>query len=124
MVGFTDLDARLEQLLGLFETHLGVKAATLDKAVARAGRRLPKQLRRKAEVLIAAEANAGNPILMRQVNQAALETAYQDLQRHLQANDLKEQRRTRQLNMLAGIAFNLLLVLVAFLAWLWWQGQP
>lgn len=118
-----ELSARNAQLLSLFQTHLGVKETTLDKAAARAGRRLPKKLRRKAMLLATAEATAGHPKLSRQLDFAALNTAFVELQKHLKGIDLKAQRRTRQLNVLAGLAFNLLLVLAAFLAWVWWQSQ-
>jgi len=124
MTGHEDLHARNARLLELFKTHLGVTASSLDKAVARAGRRLPSAMRRKAALLVQAEAQAGNPKLLPQLDLSSLDMAYRDLRRHLEAIDLKSQRRTRQLNTLAGLAINLLIVLAAFLFWAWWHAQP
>lgn len=115
---------RAAELVALFETHMGIKSRTLAKAVSLAGRQLPRAMRTQAALLVEAEALAGNPKLMRQLDGAALEIAYRALSEHLAAIDLKERRRTRQLKVVAGIVFNLLLVFGALLGWIWWQGQP
>ncbi|MEM1351826.1 MAG: hypothetical protein AAGF27_05755 [Pseudomonadota bacterium] len=117
-------DQRTAELLALFQERMGVKASTLEKAVARAGRRLPRAVRDQAATLVDAQSWAGNPKLMRQLDSQVLASAYRDIADHLKSIDNREERVTRQLNRLALIAFNLLLVLAAFLAFVWWQGQP
>lgn len=110
-----------EVLRALLEESYGMTAPTLESAVRRAGRRLPRTLRRKAAVVVEAEMLSGHPKLAPRVDGAAVQLAVRDITDHLKSYDLAEKRKTRLLNILAGVAFNILIVLVLFLCWLWWQ---
>lgn len=116
------IHAQAEAIRSLFETHMGVRAKTLQAAVRRAGRRLPRGLRSKAAVLVEALEMSENPKLARRLDYSATKSAYRDLVAYLETLDLKEERRTQRLNLLAGIAFNLLILGVLVLLWLRWQG--
>ena len=118
-----DIADKSQQVAALMETHLGTRGAELASAVRKAGRRLPRAQRAQAQVLIEAQALPAHPKLMRRLDHAAVDAAYTGLVTYLEAIDLAEARKTRRLNLAAGLAFNLLLVLVAFLLFFWWRGQ-
>ncbi len=112
----------MSDLSAALERHLGVKGRTLAQQVKRAGRRLPRRVRADARLLSEAEAVAGHPRLLRQLDQAQLDRALQDLTTHLAGIDRAEARRTRILSMLAGIAFNMILLFAAVVVLLRMRG--
>ncbi len=122
MEGTKDIEEQAEAVTALFEAHMGIRAATLDAAVKRAGRRLPRGVRAKAGVLTEALVLAQNPKLARRLDYSTTQAAYRDLVAYLETLDLAEEKRTRLLNLLAGIAFNLMVVAVLVLIWLRWRG--
>ncbi|MEE4187488.1 MAG: hypothetical protein V2I76_03450 [Roseobacter sp.] len=122
MENASDIIQRTDRLRALFEKHMGVRAPTLERAVRRAGRRLPRALRQKAQTLVEAENLAVHPKLERRIDQTECETAYRALAAHLKTLDLAQERRTRLLNTLAAVAFNLLAFAILMLIVLRWQG--
>jgi membrane-associated protease RseP (regulator of RpoE activity) len=116
-----DIASKAQALARLIEQRLGVRGRTLEKAVRRAGRLLPREVRAKAMKLVEAQQMAENPKLARLIDREALDTAYHQVAAYLEAKDPAEQRKTRLLNMLAGIVFNLLLVVALFVFVLWWR---
>jgi hypothetical protein len=118
-----EIKSEADALRELFEKHLGVKAPTFERAVKRAGRRLPRGLRQQAARIVEAEAFSAHPKLAPRVDRAAFDRAARDLSLYLKSIDLAQQRKDRWLNLLAGVAFNMLIVLALFLAWLWWQNS-
>lgn len=117
-----NIHVQAEAVRTLFETQMGVHAKTLAMAVRRAGRRLPRRARAKADVLIEALQQSENPKLARRLDYTKTHSAYRDLVAFLETLDLAEQKRTQRLNLLAGIAFNLLILGVLVLLWVRWQG--
>lgn len=117
------INARAERVQhGLYEAF-GVKARSLDKALRKTGRRLPKRLRSEAELIVAAQGLGGHPKLIKRVDGGALDAAEAKVSDYLKAVDRAEARKTRLLSVAAAIAFNILLVLAAFILWMWWTGQ-
>ena len=105
-----DLDGRTEKLAALMEERLGIRGRGFEAKLARAGRRLPKRLRREAARLVEARALAAHPRLSRRVDRPRLERAAAALERYLGGVDTKERQTTQAVNWLAGTAFNLLIV--------------
>ncbi len=118
-----EIKSEADALRALFEKHLGVKAATFERAVKRAGRRLPRSLRQQAALIVEAEGYSAHPKLAHRVDRAAFDRAARALSHYLKSLDLAQQRKDWWLNMLAGLAFKMLIVLAVFLAWLWWQNS-
>ena len=116
------ISTQIDAMRDLFEKHLGVRAPTLEKAVRRAGRRLPRGVRAKAGVLVEAEGYATHPKLERRIDRAATDAAVNELSTYLKAQDLDRERTTRRLNALAGLVFNLLLVGALLIVVLRWRG--
>lgn len=115
----TDKNQAIAQLMG---KHLGTRGKNLEGALRRAGRRLPKRLRAKAFVLIEAQHMSEHPKLARRIDHAAVSAAYTELEAHLSKIDLAEQRKTKTLNIVAGLVLNLLIFGAAVLAMLRWRG--
>ena len=111
-----------EEVRLLIEDRLGIKGKTLERAVARAGRLLPKWAQRDARYLAQAEQLMGHPKLRLMVDEAKLTKARAALVEHLKSIDPAERRKTKLLGTLGVISFNLILVVAAFITYLVWQG--
>ena len=101
----------------------GVKAKTLDKALRKTGRRLPKRLRHEAARIVEAQGFDGHPKLLQRVDGAALDAAEAKLCAYLKGIDRAEARKDRWLSIAGAIAFNILLVAGCYIAWLVWTGK-
>lgn len=120
MLTARDFDLRDRALARVFEAQLGVKSRSLGQALRRAGRRLPRHVRKQGAFILQAQALAGNPKLARQIDPRAVESAYADITAHLEAIDVADERKGRLLNLAGIIAANILLVAAGFVLWLWW----
>ena len=117
-----DLTHKVAHLNTLLEQKLSLRKGSLGKRADRAGRRLPKWVRRNLHQIDQAHSMAGNPRLARLIDAQALEKAYAAAERHLASIDPKERRKDRLLGLLGALAFNLLLLAALLLAVLRWQG--
>jgi len=101
---------------------MGVKSRSLQQALRRAGRRLPKRLRTQGALIVETGKLAQNPKLARQIDETGVNQAFQALTQHLEAVDLKEQRKVRIMGIAGIVSANLLIVTAGFVWWLWWRG--
>lgn len=115
--------ARAARLQDGLNAAFGVRAASLDKALRRTGRRLPRRLRTEAARIVTAQAYGGQPRLLRQVDGRALDRAEARVLDYLRNIDRAEMRKGRLINLAAAIAANVLFVLAAFVLWMWWTGR-
>lgn len=122
MITQKDIEWRSEAVLALLHSKMGIRARNLENGVRRAHRRLPRRVRRQCRLLVEADRHAGHPKLARQIDEKAVAHAFEVVRDHLSAIDAAAQRKGRLLDLAAAAAFNLLLVLTAFIAWLWWRG--
>lgn len=109
-------------LAHLVAQKLGVSGAGLDKARRRAGRLLPRWVRRDLSWLATQEAMAGHPRLRMQIDTARVAKVAGRVARHLETIDPKERAKDRWLGLAAVIAFNFLLVAALVIAVLAWRG--
>jgi hypothetical protein len=117
-----NIQTRADALLSLLRERLGVSGRDLAQALRRGGRQLPRHVRRQANRIAAASTVGRNPKLARRLPGTELETAYRDVVGYLKTIDVADRRRGRILNWIGVVAFNLILVAVAFVVWLWWRG--
>lgn len=110
-----DLNTRLGEKFGL-------KRGSLEQRMKKAGRRLPGRVHRDAAVIGAASALAAHPKLRKRVDQAGAAAAHRRIAQHLETVNPKERRTTFLLGMLAGLAFNLLLLAALTVGFLMWRG--
>lgn len=117
------INARAERIERGLNEAFGVKAKTLDKALRKTGRRLPKRLRTEAGLIVEAQRLGGHPKLMRQVDGASLDAAETKLTAYLKGIDRADARKGRLLSIAGIIAFNLLLVAGCYIAWMVWADK-
>ncbi len=117
-----DISRKTEMLRELMAKHLGVKAKSFERACKNAGRRIPRRLRKPAARLTEALQMAQNPKLQRYLDAQALNADYLALHEWLSAKDHAEELKTRRLNLLALIVFQLLLIAVLLMVVLRWRG--
>lgn len=122
MIDRRDMEQKTSALQHLLEERLGVRGRDLPQALRRAGRRLPRHIRRKAGVVQRSAHLAGHPKVARQISRDEVTRAYAQVTAHLRGIDPAERRKTRLLRLAAAIAFNLIVVSVGFIAYLWWRG--
>jgi len=122
MIYQSDIAVKTEALRDLLREKFGVKARDLRRALARTGRRLPQALHRQAEVLIRAEHEASHPKLALQWDPARIDQAFEAVAAHLRQVDVKEGRKSYLLRMAGLIVFYLLVIVSAFVFWMWWRG--
>ena len=117
-----DLDAKAEALAQLMEDRLGLRGDGFAAKLKRAGRRLPRRIRRDGALIVEALALQAHPKLSRQVDEAQLTRALTHLNRYLRTVDPWERRKSAMLNWLAGLAFSLLVVAGLVIATMRWRG--
>ncbi len=115
------LDSRAGEISDQLQTSLGVHGASLEKRAAKAGRALPKSVRRDIDVISNAQALQDNPKLARQIDEREVEKAHRHAKGWLGTVDRAERRKTIALNTLTEIAFRILVVAGLFLAILIWR---
>ena len=117
-----DIAGRINAIEELLSAKFGVKKRGLRKMLSRTGRRLPKAMHGRAEMLLKAQKLAEHPKLSRQIDHRALVKAQKELVAHLEAIDVRDRRKGMLLNLAGDLVFKMLLVGVAFVGWLWWAG--
>jgi hypothetical protein len=122
MTTMDDINAKAEAVRAKIEERLRVKARDLPRAMAKAGRRLPRKLQAQAQVIVDAQSLGGHPKLTRMVDMAAIERVHDVIVAQLDQIDPADVRRGALLALLGDIAFKLLFVIAAFIVWLWWSG--
>lgn len=106
----------------LFEERMRIKGATLERQIYKAGRTLPKSVRKAAKNVAAVQAMAEHPKLSKQVDQAALRKDAALVIAHLQKKDARDERIGRILVFLAKISTVLILGFVLTIWYLWSRG--
>lgn len=120
-ISLPDTNAELARLMG---EKLGIGGADrLEVKMRRGGRLLPKALRRQGEYLVEAERQWANPRLRRTLDAATLTKAQDELRAHLSTIDPRDRRIGRLIGIAAPLAFNILLIFAAVVAWLVWTGR-
>lgn len=117
-----DITAATGEIAALLAERLRIRSATLAGGIARAGRRLPRRIRREALFLAEAEAMAANPRLARLVDPVRFAAAQDAVAGHLAAINPRERLITRMIGVAATIAFNLLVLAVLLVSVLRWRG--
>lgn len=117
------INARATRLQSGLEGAFGVRARTLDKALRRTGRRLPRRLQQEARKIVKAQGVGGHPKLLRRVDSAELDRASERVLEFLDAIDRADARKGRLIALGAALAFNVLLVGGGFVAWMVWAGH-
>jgi len=122
MITDKDMAAKSRKLRGLLQEKFSVRGKTLQQSLRRAGRRLPRGVRKSGAVLVEAEMQAQIPKIARQIDEPQVKAAFEHMRVHLENLDVGEMRKGRLLSLTGAIAANILFVAVVFIVWLWWRG--
>lgn len=117
------IQTRADRIQTALTAAFGVRAKSLDKALRRTGRRLPRRLHAEARKIVDAQSFGGHPKLMRQVDGAALSAAEGRVLTFLDGIDRADRRKGLWLGIAAAIAFNILVVAGGLIVWMWWAGH-
>ena len=111
-----------DRVSALIEQRLRVTGPTLEARLAKAGNRLPREVRAAGDALVAATQMAQSPKLLVQVDDEAVATAYDICLKYLNTVNLSARRKGFVLDAGARIAFALLVVGVLLVTVLYWRG--
>ena len=117
------INKRAARVQSALDGAFGVRAKTLNAALRKTGRRMPKRLHAKAQKIVAAQAFGGQPKLLRQVDAKALRQAEEAVVTWLDTIDRADQRKGFWIGIGAMIGFNVLLAIGGVVVWMWWTGQ-
>jgi hypothetical protein len=117
-----DIQDRAREVSALMAARLGLRGPDLARQVGRAGRLMPRAIRREARYLAQAAALAQNPKLLRMLDPAKVSRAHALVTDFLRAQDPGQRRWTALIGMAGVIGFNLLVVAGLVLVWLAWRG--
>ncbi|MBV7409191.1 hypothetical protein [Maritimibacter sp. DP1N21-5] len=117
-----DMHARAERLASLMEERLDIRGQGLRAKLRRAGRKVPRWVRREIEALLEALDLSEHPKLAARVDHGRIESGTSRVERWLLDIDPWDRRRGVAVEWGAGLAFNLLLVVAIFVALLGWRG--
>lgn len=122
MIDPNDIRKRNADLCVLAEEKFSVKAKSLDPAMRKIGRRMPRHAHESAKVLVAAEAQAAHPKLSLMLDQKQINKAEQDVRLAFEAVDPADRRMGLILSTLGSVAFSLIVVFVLLMTVLRWRG--
>lgn len=113
------LQEMAEDVRAGLESKLRVRGRSLQAQIRRAGRLLPRYVRRDATYLAQGAELATNPKLAKMVDIAKARQAHRKVLAYLDTVDIAVQRRDAALQLAASIAFALLVTsgLVVFVLW-------
>ncbi|WP_138422687.1 hypothetical protein [Maritimibacter alexandrii] len=117
-----DLHERAERLAKLMEERLDIRGDGLATKTRRAGRRIPRWVRRELDVLVEALERVDHPKLAQQVDYARIETGTRRAEGWLENVDAWDRRKSVLIHWLAGNAMNILIVIAITLALMGWRG--
>ena len=116
----------LEQLSGKVSEMIGerlrVRGKSLQTRVKKAGRLLPKSVRRAAGELVQAQEMAENPLLAKVVDPDAISRAYQTCVRFLTEIDPVAAKSRARYNMASLVSLQVIIVAVLAIVVMQWRG--
>lgn len=117
---------KLERMTGhvgrLLEQRLGARGKDLRAKLAARSRALPRAVRRSVLVLAVAQERAGAPKMLRQMDPAAIQKAYDTAVGYLQPLGAGARVRGLLLSISASAMFAVIVTVVAVLGFITWRG--
>ncbi|MEM6373559.1 MAG: hypothetical protein AAF727_12375 [Pseudomonadota bacterium] len=117
------INARSARVQSALDGAFGVRAGSLERALRKTGRRMPKKLHVQAQRIVEAEEAGGNPKLLRQIDSVTLSQAEDMVVTWLDAIDRADRRRAFWTGIGAALGFNFLLIVGLVVLWMWWTGR-
>jgi hypothetical protein len=121
-MGATGILQMADRVAALMEERLGVRGDGLAAKLRRGGRKLPSAVLAEAEHLARVAAQAENPKLLAQIDQARAARAYDACVRHLKQARKWDRRGDMLLGVLGRAATILLATGAVAVGLAWWRG--
>lgn len=109
------LEQQVDEIRTLLEIKLRVRGKTFDAQIKKAGRLLPRAVRRDVQFLSQSVELVKNPKLARMVDPARAQKAHGNVVTFLNTVDRREQQLTALINVTASIAFVVLVTAAVLL---------
>ncbi len=122
MINADQFHQRVAELEQMLQERLGLRGKTLAGRLKKAGRRLPRRFHKAGRVITGAQVVMANPRLARLQNQSAIEAAFAEMSAYLKPLNRRDQRKGFALGLARELMIRLILLAVALLAILRWQG--
>ena len=104
---------RLNELTAFMSQQLRLKGATFSEVASKAGRKIPRRLKRDIAVISDAETLIQNPKLAIRIDEKQFAKSERRLRAHLEGFDPKAERRGEILDTIAKVAFVVVVVVLA-----------
>lgn len=117
------IDSHIDNIRTMMRSHLRIRGKTLRAQLRKAGRLLPRAVRREAEFLVQAQDQAQHPKLARMLDMPRIDSAHQVVIDFLETIDPIERRKDRILGILGVLALNILLIGIALVVWMVWTER-
>lgn len=115
-----ELTVTADRLTALMRDQLGVRADSFPRALAKAGRRLPRAIRAEGQVILSALDRAPNPRLARVTDGDAVRRAARRIEAYLGRLDPQASRARARAYLFADLAFRVAVaaaLVIAVVAW-------
>ena len=110
------------KISALFEERMRLKGPNLERQIYKAGRKLPRKVRRDAKAVAKAQLNADHPKLSRMIDRAGFDKAAQNVIAHLSAIDPRDEMIGRLLVFLGKVSAVLIVAFVLAVWYFWSKG--
>lgn len=117
-----NLQAKTDRLAQLLEERLDIRGSGFEVKLRRAGRLLPRELRRDGATLVEALSLSAHPRLERRIDAKKVESSAKAIEQYLLDLDPWERRRGIAVNLSASVLFNLLVVAALVAGFMAWRG--
>ena len=121
-MGAIAIQQMAERVAQMMEERLSVGGRDLPGKLRRGGGLLPRKVRDRAEFLAASAVKAQNPKLLAQIDMGEVAEAYDACVRHLATVDPAKRRSRMVSDMVASIAFGVLVLGIGIVIFLFWRG--
>ena len=121
-MGAVTVQQMAQRVSSLLEERLRARGNGLDARLRHVGRKLPGKVRVAARRLSDAEAKSAVPKLLLQVNEGEVARDYDLCVRHLTSLNRGSGRMDGIVGVATSVALGLLVLALAFAAFLWWRA--
>lgn len=122
MIDSNEMGKRVARLEKLLAQKFGLSDGDLSHRAAKAGRRLPRGVRKDIALIAQTAQTAGNPKLAFQMPDKKVARAFERAEAHLVTIDVKDRRKDQLLKTLGALSFNLIVLFILLLVLLRWRG--
>lgn len=115
-------EERADHIATMIGTHLGIRGKSLDIKLRKAGRQLPRDIRRHGDNLVRSVQLQTSPKMARMVDEESVISSYNICEKFLSDIDLMDRRKAQAISFLSTNAMNMLVVAGLLVTVLVWRG--